>query len=83
MVASTWTVLFRISISEPKKKTVTRGTPYKVALLKQSIIRSLWEIWHNFVLKNPNLVRPVALERRFRELPQYQISDIEERQSQR
>ena len=54
MVERKRNVVFRISISEPKKEKVTRGTPYKVALLKQSIIRSLWEIWHNFVMKNPN-----------------------------
>ena len=42
---------------------MTCGTPYKLALLNQSIIRSLWEIGHKFSLKNPNQVRPVKLER--------------------
>ena len=58
-----------LSISEPKDETVTRGKSYKFALLNQSIIRSLWEIGHNFVLKNPNHIRPVALEGSFRGLP--------------
>ena len=38
---------------------------YKFDLLNQSIIRSSWEIGHNFVLKNPNQVKPMAFERRF------------------
>ena len=42
---------------------MTRGTSYKFALLKSSIIRSLWEIWHNSSLENPIGVRLVALER--------------------
>ena len=63
MVAITQTVVFFLSISETKDETVTRGKSYKFALLNQSIIRSLWEIGHNFVLENPNQVRPVAFER--------------------
>ena len=70
MVASTQTVVYWISISETKDETVTRGKSYKFALLNQSIIRSLWEIGHNFVLENPNQVRPVAFERSFRGLLQ-------------
>ena len=66
MVTSTQTLVSWISISETKEKTVTRGKSYKFALLNQSIIRSLWEIGHNFVLENPNQVRPVALKREFR-----------------
>ena len=45
---------------------MTRGTSCNFPLLNQSIIRSLWEIWLNFVLKNQNQVRPVALERRLK-----------------
>ena len=76
VVRSTQPVVFSLSISETKDKTVTRGKSYKFALLNQSIIRSLWEIGHNFVLENPNQVRPVAFERSFRGLLQGQISDI-------
>ena len=65
MAGSTWTVVSYLQISEPKEQTVTRGKPYKFALLNQSIIRSLWEIWNKFVLKNPNQVRPLEFERRF------------------
>ena len=54
-----------------------RDKSYKFALLKQSIIRSSWEIGHNFALKNPNQVRPVAFERSFRGLLQGLILDIE------
>ena len=70
MATSIWNLVFGISISETKEKTVTRGKSYKFALLNQSIIRSLWEIGHNFVWKNPNQVRPVAFERSFRWLLQ-------------
>ena len=70
-----------VSILELKEETVTHGTPYKVALLNQSIIRSLWEIWHNFVLKNPNQVRPMEFERRFRGLLQGLVLDIEDPKS--
>ena len=48
-----------LSISEPKEEIVTCGNSYNFALLNQSIIRSLWEIEHNFVLKNPNQVGPM------------------------
>ena len=68
MTAITQTVIFSLSISEPKEETMTRGKSYKFALLNQYIIRSLWEIGHNFVLENPNQVRPVALKREFRGL---------------
>ena len=57
---------------------MTRGTPYKLALLNQSIIRSLWKIGHNLALKNPNQVRPMEFERRFKGLLQDRISDIED-----
>ena len=70
MVTSTRPVVYWISILETKDKTVTRGKSYKFALLNQSRIRSLWEIGHNFVLENPNQVRPVAFERSFRGLLQ-------------
>ena len=59
-------VVSPISISELKEETVTYSKSYKFSLLNQSIIRSLWEIGHNFSLKNPNQVRPVSLERRLR-----------------
>ena len=72
-----------LSISEAKEEKVRRGKSYKFALLNQSIIRSLWEIGHNFVLENPNQVRPVAFKREFRGILQCGISDIEEPQSQR
>ena len=62
MVVITQNVVSSLSISEAKDKTVTRGKPYKFAILNQSIIRSLWEIGHNFVLENPNQVRLVAFE---------------------
>ena len=63
MAASTRTVVSFLSILETKNETMTHGKSYKFALLSQSIIRSLWEIGHNFVLENPNQVRPVAFER--------------------
>ena len=63
MVASTQTEVSGLSISETKDKTVTRGKSYKFALLNQSRIRSLWEIGHNFVLENPNQIKPVAFIR--------------------
>ena len=78
MVTSTQTVVSWLSISETKDETVTRGKSYKFALLNQSIIRSLWEIGHNFVLENPNQVRPVAFKRELRGLTQCQILDIED-----
>ena len=62
MVAITQTAVSWLSISKKKDEKVTRGNSYKFALLNQSRIRSLWEIGHNFVLENPNKVRPVALE---------------------
>ena len=80
MVAITQTVVSWISISETNNKTVTRGKSYKFALLNQSIIRSLWEIGHNFVLKNPNQFRLVGFERSFRGILQGQILDIEDLQ---
>ena len=83
MVASTWTVVSWLSISETKDETVTRGKSYKFALLNQSIIRSLWEIGHKFVLENPNQVRPVELEIRFKGIPQGQILDIEDLKPER
>ena len=49
--------------TEKNKETFTHGMSYKCALLKQSIIRALWEIGHNSFLKNQNWVRPMALER--------------------
>ena len=58
----TWTVVSFVSNSELNESNVTRGIPYNFSLLNQSIIRSLWEIGHNFVLENPNQVRPVALK---------------------
>jgi len=69
-------VVSSLSIVDLKDKTMTRGKFYKFALLNQSIIRSLWEIGHNFVLKNPNQVIPMALERRCRGLIQGQKSHI-------
>ena len=62
---------------------MTRGKSYNFVLLNQSIIKSLWDIGHNFVLKNPNQVKPVEFERGFRELPQDKILDIEDMKSQR
>ena len=66
-----------------KEEIVTRGMSYKFALLHQSIIRSLWETGNKFALKNPNQVRLVAFERRFRGLHQGLISDIEDPKSHR
>ena len=83
MVASTQTIVCSLSISEPKEETVTRGKSYKFALLNQSKIGSLWEIGHNLALKNPNQIRPVAFERRFKGLLEDRISDIEDPKSQR
>ena len=77
MVASRQPIFSWLSILETKDEIMTRGKSYKFALLNQSIIRSLWEIGHNFVLENPNQVRPVAFERSFRGLLQDLISDIE------
>ena len=83
MDTSTWTVVFSLSISEPKEETVTRGKSYKFSLLNQSKIGSLWEIGYNFALKNPNQIRPMAFERSFRRLLQGLISDIEDPKLQR
>ena len=80
MAASTWILVFFLSISEKREETVTRGKSYKFALPNQSIIRALWEIGHNFALKNPNQVRPMEFERGFRGLLQGGISDIEDLQ---
>ena len=54
------TAVSLLSISETKDKIVTRGKPYKFALLNQSKVGSLWEIGNNFVLKNPNQIISVA-----------------------
>ena len=70
MVTSTINLVSFLSISELKYETVTRGKSYKFALMNQSIIRSFWEIGHNFVLENPNQVRPMAFKREFRGLLQ-------------
>ena len=59
---------------------MTRGKSYKFTILNQSIIGSLWEIGHKFSLKNPNQIRPMALERSFIGLLQGPISDIEDPQ---
>ena len=56
---------------------MTRGTSYKFALLERSIIRSLWEIWHNSSFENPIGVRLVELERGHRGLPQVAISKLD------
>ena len=69
MVTSTQTLVSFLSISETKDETVTRGKSYKFDLLKQSIIRALWEIGHNFTLKNQNYLRPMAFKGGFRRLP--------------
>ena len=63
MATSAWTVVSCVSFLELKEEKMTRGTPYKFTLLNESIIRSLWEIGHTFDLKNPNQVKPMALER--------------------
>ena len=68
MAISTRTTVFGLSISEPKDETVTRGKSYKFALLNKYKIGSLWEIGHNFALKNPNQIKPMEFERSFREL---------------
>ena len=83
MTKCTWIVASCISISDPKKETVTRDMSYKFILLNQSIIRPLWEIKHNYVLNHPNQFKPMSVERRFRGLLQDQISDIEDPKSQR
>ena len=83
MEASTWIVVSFVSILEMKEERVLHGMPYKFDLLNQSIIRSLWEIGHNFVLKNPDQVRPVELEIIFMGLQQGRISNIEDPKSQR
>ena len=78
MAASTQTVVSFLSILELKDETVTRVKSYNFDLLKQSIIRSLWEIGHKFSLKNPNQVRPVTFERSFKGILQGRISNIED-----
>ena len=70
VVAIKGNIVLFLSILELKEETVTRSTLYNFTLLNQSIIRSLWEIGHKFALKNQNQVRPMALERGFRGLPQ-------------
>ena len=70
MAEIAWTVVSCISILEPKEEIVTHGKSYKFVLLNQSKIGSLWEIGHNFVLKNPNQIKPMAFERSFRGLLQ-------------
>ena len=65
-----------VSFSGLKVATVTLGTLYKFALLKQPIIRSSWEIGHNSFLENPISIRLVALEGGHRQLPQVTIPDL-------
>ena len=80
MATSKQTEVSCLPILEPKEETRRRGKSYKFALLNQSIIGSLWEIGHIFVLKNPNQVRPMTFERSFRGLLQGLILDIEDLQ---
>ena len=65
-----------------EQSVVTRGKSYKFALLNQPKIGSLWEVGNKFVLKNPNQVRPMEIERRFKGICQGRISDIEDPKSQ-
>ena len=78
-----WTLVFVVSISVTNKETVIHGMPYKFTLLNRFTIMSLWEIGHNFALKIPNWVRPMALERRLIGLLQDQKLDIEDLKWQR
>ena len=57
---------------------LTRGTSYNFTLLERSIIRSSWEIVHNFFLENPIWIRLVALERGHRGLLQVAISELKD-----
>jgi len=54
---------------------VTQGTLYKFTLLKQSIFRSSWEIWHSSFLKNPILICPMWLVIGLIGLPQDKVAD--------
>ena len=65
MAKSTQTLVSYVSILEPKEEKAILGKLYKFSLLNEPIIRSLWEIGHNFALKNPNQVRPMEFETRF------------------
>ena len=80
---SAQSIIFSLSILETNEETMTCGTPYKCALLKQSIIRALWEIGYNSLFKNPNWVRPMALERWLRGLLQDRKAYIEDLKWQR
>ena len=62
---------------------MTRGTSYKCALLKQSVIMALWEIGYTSLFKNPNWVTHMALERWLRGLIHDWKLDIEDLKWQR
>ena len=72
------TLVLCVYFSDPKVKIVTRGTSYKFDLLKRYIIKSSWEIVHNFFLENPISIRLVALERGHRGLLQIMIVELED-----
>jgi len=70
------TLFFCTSFLGLKVETVTCGTSYKFALLKNYIIRSPWDIGHNIFLENPISIRLMALEIGIRGLRHFTISDL-------
>ena len=66
-----------VSISEPKTKTVTRGKPYKFAILNSPKINTLWANCHQFHLAYQNLTKPADLERGDPRLQLVEFSDSE------
>ena len=59
-----------VLVSKSKVKTVTRGIPYKFAILKSPKINTLWEPFRHFILAYQNLMKPTEFERRDTWLPQ-------------
>ena len=64
-----------VPVSKSEVKTMTRGIPYKLAILKSPKINTLWELFHHFILAYQNLTKPAELERGDPRLPQVGFSD--------
>ena len=62
---------------------MTHETSFKFTLLNQSILKSLWAIWHNSSLENPILIRLAGLERLLRGSLQEEISYLGDPKLQR
>ena len=72
-----WTEVFTVLVLEPEVKIVTRGIPYKFAILKSPKINTLWEPFHHFLLEYQNSMKPAYLKRGNKNIPQVRISYLE------